>query len=446
MHKTILEREAIDERFQRRSRRTHGAGHVDLPCTAVVEIFRRADPRQHVAAVIVDRDDGDGNIRTQNHRAVARQRLQHLLDAGIQRQPDHRRILDRRHGLIGGMRCEDRHRLAQPRYRHGFGLSRILGRDAAVFDHAIEHAVARRAGHVGMAVEATGFRRLRQRHQQRGFRQRQPLRLLAEIGDRGGPDALEIAAERRQRQIQIEDLVFGQLPLDFDRAHHLPQFGGDRALAPRLHQSRQLHRDGGAAGHDVTARDELKCGASQCQRIDAGMGIETPVFIGQQQLEIAGIDSGPGIDRQSPAAVRHRVSAQQFFVAIDNGGGGLPCLLQRQWTKRDDPVPAQSRQTRGSRLTMVAIRTMRRFSPPSWPGLTRPSTSSLAVTKVVDARVKPGHDDFELLRPDALISPDAPRRSRCRCGRSARDCTCPRHRPAAARICRAKPRARYRPP
>src|SRR4051794_9545964 len=113
-------------------------------------------------------------------------------------------------------------------------------------------------------------------------------------------------------------------------------------------------------------------------------------------------------------------------------------------------------------IEMVAIRTMRRpLTPswlltPSWPGLSWPSTSSLsAATKVVDGRdiraktrfaLLPGHDDVERLRPDALISPDAPRPIRYRCGHNARDCTYPRHRPAAARICPATPRAPHRPP
>ena len=253
MNETVLEGETVDERFQRRAGRAHRAGHVDLPGAPVVEIIGRADMRQHVAALIVDRDNRDRNIRTQRDGAVARQRFQHFLQAGIQRQPDHRRILDGGEGLIGGMRRQNRHRLAQPRHRNGLGLSRVLNRYAAILDHAVEHAVARDARDVGMTIEPARFRRLRQRHQNSRFRQRQPLRLLAEIGDRGGANALEIAAERRQRQIQIEDLVLGQLPLDLDRADHLAQFGGDRALAPRLHQPRQLHRDGRAAGDDATA-------------------------------------------------------------------------------------------------------------------------------------------------------------------------------------------------
>ncbi len=87
----------------------------------------------------------------------------------------------------------------------------------------------------------------------------------------------------------------------------------------------------------MTAGDELKRGAAQCQRIDAGVGIETPVFICQQQLEITGIDAGSGINRQPPAAVGHGVGAQQLAVAVDDRGGDLPGLRERQWTERDDP-------------------------------------------------------------------------------------------------------------
>jgi hypothetical protein len=87
-------------------------------------------------------------------------------------------------------------------------------------------------------------------------------------------------AIRRQRQIQIEDLILAELPFDFQRTNRLPQLGINRALAARFHQPRQLHRDRGAAGHDMAARDELERGAAQRPRIDAGMGAEAPVFVG----------------------------------------------------------------------------------------------------------------------------------------------------------------------
>ncbi len=313
------------------------AGHVDLPCAFVVEIIRRADPRQHVAALIVDRDNADGNIRARAMRAVMRQRLEILLQIGIQRQRNDRPVPERGDRAVGGMRRQDRDRLAHPRHRHGLGRDRVLVRDPAVLDHAVEHAVARDLRRLGVTVEPTVFRRLRQRHQQRRFRQRQPLRLLAEIGDRGRANAFEIAAIGRQRQIQIEDLVLAQLALDLDGAHHLMQLGVNRALMPRLHQPRQLHGDGRAAGDDVAACDKLERRARQRQRIDAAMRVEALVLIGEQQFQVGRIDIGLGIDRQPPAAVGHRIGTQQLAVAVDHRLRDLPRLAQRQRPERDHP-------------------------------------------------------------------------------------------------------------
>ena len=64
MNEAVLEGETIDERLQGRSRRAYRARHVDLTGTAIVEIIRRADPCEHVTAGVVDRKNGDGNIRT----------------------------------------------------------------------------------------------------------------------------------------------------------------------------------------------------------------------------------------------------------------------------------------------------------------------------------------------------------------------------------------------
>ena len=258
---------------------------------------------------------------------------------------------------------------------------------------------------------------------------------------------------RRQRQIQIEDLVLCQLPLDFERANHLAQLGVNRALAPRLHQPRQLHGDGRAAGDDVPAGDQLQRGAAQRQRIDAGMGAEAPVLIGQQQLEIAGIDAGLW---RRPAAASGRRPSHRRAAACRCG--------RRPWWRPAAPAPAATvRARRPRRRTQpreqattewhAAMPERRRLSPPSWPGLTRPSTSSLlAATESwmpgSSARRRASRfcPDVTRFAAVALISPDAPRPIRCRCGHSARDCTCPRHRPAAARICPATPRAPHRPP
>jgi hypothetical protein len=179
---------------------------------------------------------------------------------------------------------------------------------------------------------------LRQRDQQRGLGQGEPLRLLAEVGKRSRANTLEIAAERRHREIEIEDLLLAQLPLDLDGADDLTQLGIKRAMMSRLfHQPRQLHGDGRSARDDMATRNELPGGACQCDRVDAGMVVKALVFEGEQQLQVGRIDVLLGIDRQPPAAVLHREGAQELAVAVDDGDGGLPCLFERQRPERGDP-------------------------------------------------------------------------------------------------------------
>jgi hypothetical protein len=235
------------------------------------------------------------------------------------------------------VRRQHRHRLAQPRHRYCLRAYRIGSGNHAVFDHAIEHAVTCGSCGIWITVEPSVFRRLRQRHQQCRFRKRQAFRLLAEIGDRGGANAFEITAERRHRQIQIENLALGHLPLDLDGTSDLPEFGGDGTLPPRLHQAGQLHGDGRTAGHDMAARDQLKSCAAKRERIDTGVGMKAAVLVGEQQLEIGRIDIAGGIDRQPPAPIRHGVSTQQLAVAVDDARRNFSRLLKRQRSERSHP-------------------------------------------------------------------------------------------------------------
>ena len=75
MDKAVLEGEAVDERFPASSPVSARRGSCRPAGAALVEIIRRADARQHVATFIVDRDDGDRNVRPSSASgAVARQR------------------------------------------------------------------------------------------------------------------------------------------------------------------------------------------------------------------------------------------------------------------------------------------------------------------------------------------------------------------------------------
>ncbi len=89
-----------------------------------------------------------------------------------------------------------------------------------------------------------------------------------------------------------------------ERAHHLPQLGGEVALGARLEQPRHLHGDGRGPGHDAAVAHELRHCAAERERIDAGMRAEALVLVGEQQLEKARIDIvAVAGNRQRPSGV-----------------------------------------------------------------------------------------------------------------------------------------------
>ena len=87
------------------------------------------------------------------------------------------------------------------------------------------------------------FRRLRQRDQQSCLAEREPARLLAEIGKRCGAHAFEIAAKRGEAQVEIEHLILAERVFNLNRAHHLPQLAAKRTRV-RFEQARDLHGQG----------------------------------------------------------------------------------------------------------------------------------------------------------------------------------------------------------
>ena len=154
-----------------------------------------------------------------------------------------------------------------------------------------------------IAVGAAHLRRLRQRDQQGRLGQRQPPRLLAEIGERGGAHAFEVAAERRQPQIEAQDRVLGQPPLQL-RARAAP--GG----SCRRRCARARPAAGAPPAWSASSRPR-RCagGATSCQParpnapgVDAVMRAEALVLEGDQHGEIARVDI-LDLDRQPPAAV-----------------------------------------------------------------------------------------------------------------------------------------------
>ena len=307
------------------------------------------------------------------------------------------------------------------------------------------------------AVGPAHFGRLRDRDQHRGFAEREAFWLLAEISERGRARTFEIAAIGREREIEREDVVLAQALLELHRAHRLAQLRKERAVGARLQKARDLHGDGRAARHDAAMRHELRGGARDRERIDADVLAEALVFVSDQQVEIARVNVSDGRG-QPPAPVRRRIGPQQAPVAVDHDGGELERLAERNGPEGIDPgaesggadeLPAAALRVR---LRAVGATNAVCSPPPCGEGLGvgvgRRSRGPPHLATPLRSAPPPqgGRESRAGAHAASLTSPPRPRPSRRRCGRSDRDDTCPRCRPAAARICRATPRARCRRP
>ena len=167
---------------------------------------------------------------------------------------------------------------------------RLARAQHAGVDHPGQHAVARGLRIVAEPVRAPALRQLRQGHEKCCFRDGQPPRLLGEIGERGGANALEVAAIGGKRQVAFEDFALADAPLDLPGAEHLCDLGGDAAAFARLDEAGKLHGKRRAARNDAAVAGKLRGGAQQRQRIDAGMFPEAPVLIGHQHFHEFRID------------------------------------------------------------------------------------------------------------------------------------------------------------
>ena len=229
------------------------------PARRVVEIIRRADAGEHFAGRVVDHEDRDREVGAERARPLARQFLEALLQASrrwssrctccVRRGRDRP---DRRHAApasaSAGARPATVSRLAQ---------RDLVGRNDARRGDAVEHAVARaraaaRSGRAGAAPAIAAA------PPAAPPRPASAARLLAEIGERRGADAFEIAAIGREGQIERQ----GSRPCSELRSISMARTIW-RSLAPRvrsaarLQQPRHLHGQGRAAGDDAAAAERI---------------------------------------------------------------------------------------------------------------------------------------------------------------------------------------------
>ena len=190
--------------------------------------------------------------------------------------------------LIGRMRRQHRQRLALARHRSS--LARAIRRaELRLPRDPVEHAIARIARGDRETIRPAQFGDCGKATSSAASRERQPERLLAEIGQRSRADALEIAAIRRERQIERENLFLAERVFELKRAHDLPQLRAEAAMLARLQQARDLHAERRRAGDDMAVGHELE-GGTASESGSTPNAREALVLIGKEQLEKARID------------------------------------------------------------------------------------------------------------------------------------------------------------
>ena len=136
-----------------------------------------------------------------------------------------------------------------------------------------------------MAVGAQATRRLWQYRQQGRFGAGQLLWRLAQIRPTGGGYALQRATKRRAIEVQVENLVFRQVPFQLRRAPQLTCLAGQRALMG-VEQACNLHRQCAATRKHSPTAQVLPRRTAQRQWINARVLKEPTVFVSQQSLKV----------------------------------------------------------------------------------------------------------------------------------------------------------------
>ncbi len=168
--------------------------------------------------------------------------------------------------------------------------------------------VASLLGALRMTIRAQAARRLWQYREQGGFGVGQLRRRLAQVRPTGRRHALQRAAKRRAVQVEVEDLVLGQVPLQL------------RAYATAGATCRGGVRECGSSKRatcidkvlppDTTRRagQVLPRRAHQRQRVYARVLVEPAVLVGEQGIQVIRRDF-TGLHGVAPHAHWHRQTA-----------------------------------------------------------------------------------------------------------------------------------------
>ena len=333
MDDQAIEPHCVNKRLERRSGRAHGARHIDRsPPRHRVEIGA-SDIGEHSAVAVVDNHRSQAGFRIKAHNLPPQERFDSLLQQRIDRCA----VARRRRLFVAQFACEmwcpERHCQASPRDLFRARLGKRAMRYHLLLGHAQQDAITRGAGRFGMPIGAKPLRGARDGDEQRRLGRGKPGRLLAEIGEAGGTDAFEIAAERRQGQVEAEHLVLRHQAFERQRLSHLAEFAQERTRVG-FEQARCLHRQGRGTRDDAPADCALDQRARRGERIDTEVPGKAPILGGDQHAAIEWIDI-IWLHRQAPLAVRRQKPAQNRTVGRKNEHRCTAAAIERWRGKKE---------------------------------------------------------------------------------------------------------------
>ena len=202
------------------------------------------------------------------------------------------------------------------------GRRRVLVRDIAVGGHALDHPVPALDGGLALAEGVVVVRALGQGGDVSGLGDGQFVDRLAEIVERRGGDAVQVAAGRQGAEedlveIELEDLVLGEGRFHPQRDQRLADLALVAALVADEEVLGDLLRDRRGALLAGTAGAEIDHdGAHETLGIDARMPVEILVLGGEESLDH---ELGHGLDRHVEPALAGIFGDQAAVRGVDAG-------------------------------------------------------------------------------------------------------------------------------
>ncbi len=196
--------------------------------------------RQHLARLMVDDHGSRGKLRPGAGHVARDDSFRAFLKPGVDGEADHV-FLGLTREAFGKMGRQRGKIIALGGQLLLLGKHRLRARDHARAGGTIDHPVAGGMGGLGVAIGPALFGGLRQSDEESGFRDAQPVRLLAEISKRRGAHALNIAAKRREPHVEFKHLALRKHGFELPGPQYLPDLGEIGVRRAVVEQPRRLH-------------------------------------------------------------------------------------------------------------------------------------------------------------------------------------------------------------